>query len=248
MPTATFRFHGSLNFFLPRRLKNKEIVQEFDWKASIKDMVESIAPPHPEIELLVVNGTSVGWDYIVQPNDSIEAYPDYAKNNIPNKVQLIPPYPHKPRFVLDTHLGKLANYLRMLGFDTLYRNDYDDDELAEESHHQERILLTRDLGVLKRGLVIYGYFVRNTDPMKQIIEISERYHLKNHLEPFARCMACNGELVHVEKNSVLHLLAPDTANHFDKFHQCQACAKVYWRGGHHERMEKMIDMVMGNIP
>lgn len=247
MLSAKFRFHGSLNFFLPRKLKNKEITQAFDWKASIKDMVESIAPPHAEIELLVVNGVSVGWDYIVQENDNVDAYPDFEAIELPSKIRLIPPYPHKPRFVLDTHLGKLANYLRMLGFDTLYRNDYDDDELAEESHEQERILLTRDLGVLKRGLVVYGYFVRNTDPMKQIVEISERYELKNHLQPFARCMACNGELAPVEKDSILQLLAPDTAAHFDKFHQCQACAKVYWRGGHHERMEQMIDKVMGNI-
>jgi uncharacterized protein with PIN domain len=246
MPTARFRFHGNLNFFLPRRLKNKEIVQEFDWKASIKDMVESIAPPHPEIELILVNGKSVGWDYIVQADDTVDAYPDYTNDAIAEKVRLIPPYPHKPRFVLDTHLGKLANYLRMMGFDTLYRNDYDDDELAETSHHEERIVLTRDLGVLKRGLVIYGYFVRNTDPNKQLVEISERYGLKEHLQPFARCMACNGELLSVEKESILHLLAADTAAHFNKFQQCQACAKVYWRGGHHERMEKMIEAVMGN--
>jgi uncharacterized protein len=247
MPTARFRFYGSLNFFLPRRLKNKEIVQEFDWKASIKDMVESIAPPHPEIALILVNGRSVGWEYIVQTDDAVDVYPDYAVGDSPDAIHLLPPYPHKPRFVLDTHLGKLANYLRMMGFDTLYRNDYDDDELAETSHHEERIVLTRDLGVLKRGLVIYGYFVRNTDPNKQLIEISERYGLKNHLQPFARCMACNGELVSVEKDSILHLLAPDTIAHFDKFQQCQACAKVYWRGGHHERMEQMINMVMGNI-
>src|SRR5690606_8682000 len=108
------------------------------------------------------------WDYIVQDGDAIEVYPDFEAIDLPNKIRLLPAYPYKPRFVLDTHLGKLANYLRMMGFDTLYRNDYDDDELAEVSHHEERIVLTRDLGVLKRSLVIYGYFVRNTNPRQQI--------------------------------------------------------------------------------
>src|SRR5690606_8403323 len=144
MAKATFRVHGELNYFLPRRHKNQLIVHEFDWKASIKDMVESIAPPHPEIALLLVNGVSVDWDYIVQDGDAIEVYPDFEAIDLPNKICLLPSFPYKPRFVLDTHLGKLANYLRMMGFDTLYRNDYGDDELAEVSHHEERILLTRD--------------------------------------------------------------------------------------------------------
>ena len=164
MNKATFTFYSALKYFLPRHQKNKTIEYEFDWKASIKDMLEAIAPPHPEVALLVVNGQSVDWDYIVQDGDNIYAYPNFDTVDLSNKIQLIPPYQGRPKFILDTHLGRLASYLRMMGFDTLYKNDYADDVLAEVSAAENRILLTRDIGVLKRGIVTYGYFVRETNP------------------------------------------------------------------------------------
>lgn len=246
MKTANFTFHGALNYFLPRRQKNKTITQEFDWDGSIKDMIESIAPPHPEIELLVVNGQSVAWDYIVQDNDIVDVCPDYDAVNLADKIRLIPPYQGRAKFILDTHLGKLAAYLRMMGFDTLYRNDYEDDVLAEVSHHENRILLTRDMGVLKRGLVIYGYFVRNTDPRKRILEISQRYGLAEHIEPFARCMKCNGLMASVEKSDIIDEIPEGTASFYNEFRRCQSCQQIYWKGSHHEKMENLIDEVMNS--
>jgi len=243
MKTANFTFHGALNFFLPRRRKNKTIPFEFDWNGSIKDMVEAIAPPHPEIELMVVNGQSVGWDYIVQDNDTVDAYPDYESVELAEKIRLIPPYQGRPKFVLDTHLGRLAAYLRMMGFDTLYRNDYEDDELAEVSQAENRILLTRDVGVLKRGIVTYGYFVRNTNPQKRLHEISQRYGLAEQIEAFARCMKCNGIVEPVEKAEIIDQIPEDTASYYNEFQRCQSCGQIYWKGSHHQKMERLIDEV-----
>lgn len=243
MKTANFTFHGALNFFLPRRQKNKTVHYEFDWNGSIKDMVEAIAPPHPEIELIVVNEYSVGWDYIVQDKDIVHAYPDYDSVDLASKIRLIPPYQGRAKFVLDTHLGKLAGYLRMMGFDTLYRNDYEDDKLAEVSQAENRILLTRDVGVLKRGIVTYGYFVRNTDPRKRILEISQRYGLAAHIEPFARCMKCNGIVAPADKSQIISEIPEDTASYYDEFQRCQSCEQIYWKGSHHQKMERLIDEV-----
>ncbi len=246
MKRATFTFHGALNFFLPRHLKHQTITQEFTWRASIKDMIESIAPPHPEVELILVNGEAVAWGYIVQDGDTVAVYPDYAAVAMADKVRLVPVYPHRPRFILDTHLGRLASYLRMMGFDTLYRNDYEDDVLAEVSAEQERILLTRDVGVLKRGIVTYGYFVRNTQPRQRLIEISRRYNLADQIEPFKRCMTCNGLLQAVAKRAIVDAIPADTAASFDEFHQCQACRQIYWKGSHYEKMEALIADVIAH--
>jgi uncharacterized protein with PIN domain len=244
MPTAHFTFHGTLNYFLQRHQRNQTIHYEFDWKASLKDMLEAQGPPHPEVELVTVNGVSVGWETIVQPDDDIHAYDDYDGVDLAEKVRLIPPYPIRPKFILDTHLGKLANYLRMMGFDTLYRNDYDDDELAQVSHDETRIVLSRDFGVLKRGIVTYGYFVRNTDPTKQLVEISQRYGLAQQLEPFSYCMRCNGRVVTVSKQDVINHLPEDTAAYYEEFQQCQSCQQVYWKGSHHEKMERLLNLVI----
>ncbi|MEM4724977.1 MAG: Mut7-C RNAse domain-containing protein, partial [Candidatus Hadarchaeum sp.] len=163
----------------------------------------------------------------------------------PGKVRLRDPLVGRPSFVLDTHLGRLASYLRMLGFDTLYRNDYSDDELARISHDEKRILLTRDVGLLKRSVVTYGYFVRNTDPRKHLVEVMERFKLGKLVQPFRYCLKCNGLLIPVQKESVLDRLLPDTARYYDEFHLCQGCGQVYWKGSHYRRMQDFIAQVLG---
>jgi len=244
--TATFRFHGRLNYFLPPRQQHQTITHTFGWRASIKDMAESLGPPHAEMALLVVNGHSVDFEYIVQDGDEVEIHDDDKAVDVPDKIALRPPYPGKPRFILDTHLGKLAGYLRMLGFDTLYRNDYPDDVLAEVSHNEQRILLTRDIGVLKRSLVVYGYYMRETDPRKRITEIMTRYDLAAHVEPFKRCAKCNGLLHPVGKAAILDQLPAKTAEFYDEFHQCADCDQVYWKGSHFQRLEQFIDEITGD--
>lgn len=247
MSQAAFTFYGALNYFLHRRQKNKTITQSFDWRASVKDMIESIAPPHPEIELILVNGRSVGWEYIVQDGDDIHVYPDYDAVSLPDKVRLLPPYQGAPTFILDTHLGRLASYLRMMGFDTLYRNDYEDDVLAQISHDEGRILLTRDIGVLKRGIVVYGYFVRHTNPRQRLLEISRRYTLTPYVNAFGRCMACNGDLIMVDKAAIQAHIPKDTYAYYEDFQQCQRCHKIYWKGSHYVKMAAIIEDVLAQV-
>jgi uncharacterized protein len=244
MSHAYFQFHGEINDFLPRPLRHSVIDHTFDWKASIKDMVESLGVPHCEIELLVVDGKSVDFDYLVQPGVSVDVYDRSERFDLAHKVTLRPPLTAKTRFILDQHLGRLASYLRMMGFDTLYRNDYHDDELAEVSNTDQRVLLTRDLGLLKRSLVIHGRFVRETEPKLQIVEVVKRFNLVKYIIPFRRCLKCNGVLDPVDKADIVHQLPSRTAQFYDEFHLCLDCGQIYWKGPHYEQMQELMARVI----
>lgn len=175
MAQTTLRFYGPLNDFLPRSQRRKPFSNPFIHRVSVKDMIESLGVPHPEVDLLLVNSEPAPFSYLVQDGDFISVYPAfYSLAMAP--FSLVRPKPlTENRFVLDVHLGKLATSLRMLGFDTLYRNDYGDEELARISAEQDRILLTRDRGLLMRGLVDYGYYVRHTDSQLQLKEVAARF-------------------------------------------------------------------------
>ncbi len=244
MNHATFTFHPSLKFFLPRVKRRGPFQHTFEHRTSIKDMVESFGVPHPEIGLLVVNGESVDFGYMMADGDDVVVHGCEHDADVQPQVALRPPREGRTRFILDTHLGRLAAYLRMAGFDTLYRNDYPDDELARVAHDENRVLLTRDVGLLKRSLVTHGYFVRETKPRKRIIEVMRRYDLADEVQPFARCTKCNGLLNAVDKATVADDLPPRTAEYFDAFYQCEACAQVYWPGSHYEKMQALLAEVM----
>jgi hypothetical protein len=145
--------------------------------------------------------------------------------------------------VADTHLGTLARHLRLLGFDTAYRNDCGDDELADTSVMERRVLLTRDRGLLKRRAVTHGLFIRADDPDQQLIDVVRRLHLSGGLRPFSRCMACNGVIEPVDKALVAGRLEPRTRRDFDHFGLCGSCGRVYWEGSHHRRLLALVERV-----
>ena len=243
MPQAFFRFYSSLNDFLPPEWRQIKFLRKIKDRGSIKDAIEALGVPHPEIDLILVNGESVGFDYLVQEGDHISVYPQFTSLEV-GDVSLVRPEPlDEPRFVLDVHLGKLATYLRLLGFDALYRNDYDDDELAQISSEEQRILLTQDRGLLKRSKVIYGYSVRSDNPEEQTAEVLQRFNLNDAIAPLQRCPRCNGELVSVEKAAIEDQLPYYTRLSYDEFSQCQRCQQVYWKGAHYTRLQGLLERV-----
>lgn len=244
MAKAVFRFSAELNDFLPPSQRQVSFTHCFKERASVKDMIESLGIPHTEVDGILVNGKAVNFSYIVQDGDRIEVHPI---STAVEATPLIPVRPQPPpifRFVLDVHLGKLASSLRLLGFDTLYRNDYADEELAEISAYQQRMLLTRDKGLLMRSLVTYGYYVRATNPERQVVEVLRRFDLFRKVLPFQRCIRCNGLLEPVAKDSILDQLPEKTRLEIDEFHRCGECRQVYWRGSHYERMQQFIEGVL----
>ncbi|MBD1889516.1 Mut7-C RNAse domain-containing protein [Coleofasciculus sp. FACHB-SPT9] len=249
MAKADFNFYAELNDFLPRKKRDVTITHVFEERASIKDTIESFGVPHPEVDYIEVNGKPVDFSYIVTDSDRIHVYPISAATEKTSSVSLVRPQPLKfPRFVLDIHLGKLATSLRMLGFDTLYRNDYDDLELAQISASEERILLTRDKGLLMRSLVTHGYYVRETNPERQVGEIMGRFALIEFVKPLQRCLRCNGLLEPVDKESILDQVPPNIQQSIDEFSRCRECDRVYWKGTHYEQMQQFIQGIIFSKP
>ena len=248
MCQAGFRFYAELNDFLPPGRKQVAFTHHFKGRVSIKDMIESLGVPHTEVDLILINGASVDFSYLVRDGDRISVYPVFESFDITPLVHLRPKPLRDPRFVLDIHLGKLAAYLRMLGFDALYRNDYADDELARISSRERRTLLTKDRGLLKRNLVTHGYCVRETNPREQVIEVLRRFDLYRLIAPFRRCIRCNGWLEPVPKDEIMHRLPPQTGQYYDDFRMCQSCGQLYWKGSHYQRMQQLIEYVLQQNP
>lgn len=240
--TARFRFFGDLNDFLPVSQQQRTLDYSFRGAPAVKDSIEAIGVPHPEVYFLQANGTPVDLSYRLTDGDHVSVYP-LLREALPTNGLLRSPPPAVPDFVLDTHLGQLARYLRMLGFDTCYQNDRADSKLARIAEEENRVLLTRDLGLLKRSRVVYGAFVRATDPEWQVKEVLARYALHDAARPMTRCLKCNGILHPVDKADVLDDLPPRTRTHFDEFFQCARCEQVYWKGSHYERMQRFIERV-----
>lgn len=206
---------------------------------SVKDVVESAGVPHPEIALLLVDGASVDFAHLIRGGERIAAYPPFHTIDIATVSRVAPP-PPAPRFVCDVHLGKLARRLRLLGFDTWYRADADDDELATVAAASERILLTRDRELLMRRVVTHGYCPRSDDADAQTAEVLDRFGMLDAPEPLSRCARCNGLLRPVDKGNVWELLPPRTRVEHDQFVQCERCAQVYWPGSHTVRIAEFI--------
>lgn len=241
MPTVQFRFYEELNDFLARECRGTGFEHEFHRRASIKDMIEALGVPHTEVELILVNGESVDFSYRVHDGDRISVYPMFESLDISPVLRVRRRPLRRPRFVADGHLGRLARYLRLMGFDTLYRNDYGDPELAEISSREERTLLTRDRGLLKRRIVTHGCYLHHDRPRDQLRELFARLDLYALVRPYSRCANCNGVLQDVDKEAIAGRLAPKTRQYYQHFRQCAGCGQVYWQGSHFTRMHKLVE-------
>lgn len=238
--TISIRFYEELNDFLKPEQKKQTFEHNFKGMPNIKDVIESLGVPHTEVDLIIVNGQSVDFNYKPNQNDHISVYPIFESFDISPIIRLRAKPLRETKFVLDVHLGKLARYLRLLGFDVLYNNNYRDDELIEIAQNENRILLTRDINLLKNKMVTHGYWLRNTVTKQQLKEIVLRFNLQTNIISFTRCLECNGILQKVDKKRIEKLLPEQVANHFEKYHECSLCHKVYWEGSHYDKLKDFI--------
>jgi uncharacterized protein len=228
--TARFLFHGSLNDFLRPAKRHTWLPYTFGGKPSVKDSIEAIGVPHLEVREIVVNGEVVTFSYGLQHGDEVQVYPyDGREEELLSGIATC-------RFVLDVHLGTLARSLRMLGFDTVYENTLTDKAIAGIAQAEQRIVLTRDVNLLKHKAIPVGYWLRSQHTEEQLQEVIRRFRLLRQIRPFTRCMVCNGKIAVVPKDIVIDQLPPKTRLYFDEFYQCSDCSRVYWKGSHYERM------------
>lgn len=208
---------------------------------SVKDVVESVGLPHPEIDLLLVDGQVVGFGHRMVGGERVAVYPPLTRLRPHGALWPTPPEPR--RFVLDVHLGTLARRLRLLGFDSWYATDADDDRLARVAVAEERILLTRDRGLLMRRAIVHGYCPRSDDPEEQAEEVSDRYGLAGRAAPLSRCVRCNGRLSAVPLAHVAHRVPRRSRRAFDRFARCDACGQVYWPGSHLDAVDGFLGRI-----
>lgn len=237
---ARFRFYEELNDFLPPERRKRDLDYRFDGHPGIKDPIEALGVPHTEVELIVVNGESVGFDYRLRDGDRVAVYPVFESFDVTPLVRLRQRPLRHTAFMVDANLGKLARRLRLLGFDAAYCRDCDDAEVVRRGVGERRIILTRDRRLLHHKVITHGYWVRGVAVDAQVREVLARFDLAAAIRPFHRCIDCNGRVVEVDKAAVIDELEPLTRKYYDDFHRCEACGKVYWRGSHAARLEALI--------
>ncbi len=234
------RFYAELCDLLPRRHRSGRIVHPWVPTQSVKDLVESYGVPHTEVEVILADGRSVGFDHRPTAGARVSVYPVFESFDVRPLLRLRPEPLRQTRFVLDVHLGKLARHLRLLGFDSRYANGATDDDLVAIAATERRILLTRDRGLLQRKAVTHGYLLRSDRPRAQVQEVVRRFQLGGSIEPFTRCPACNGRLEDVAKATIEDRLPPGTRRSYERFRTCPDCGRDYWRGAHHERLARLV--------
>ena len=228
--TAFFRFHDELEDFLAPAQRKQVLDYHFRDHPGIKDPIETFGVPHSEVALIQVNGKASGHKYKLQSGDLVEVYP-LARAQAREIIQNV--FNGDPGFVVDTNLGKLARWLRLLGFDTRWRNDYADSEVVRLGVEENRIILTRDRRLLFHKIIVYGFWVRAVNPDKQIRETVRRTGIAGHIRPFHRCLECNGLVHPVAKSTVIAGLEPLTKKYYDEFFKCEYCNRIYWKGSHY---------------
>jgi uncharacterized protein len=270
MTAVVLRFYAELNELLSIEHRGGEFEQHFIGRRSAKDLIESLGVPHTEVGLILCNGEPCGLDEIVGDGDRLAVYPVFRSLDVvvggPGDAAALPgsaaggggPGDRRTRtgpdaspgqgggdeglrFVADVHLGRLAACLRLAGFDTAYRNDWDDAMLAGIAAREKRVLLTRDRGLLMRSAVTRGYLVRENAPRAQLREVVARFGLGSRLRLHARCSVCNGAVEPVPKQEVEADLQPLTRVHYQEFWRCTRCGKVYWKGSHWRSLQKLFD-------
>lgn len=252
MYNITIRYYEELNDFLPLDKRKQDIPFSFTGRRSVKDLIESMGVPHVEVDLILANGNSVDFSYIINDGDRISVYPVFESMDISEVTRLRPSPLRDTKFVLDVHLRKLSRRMRLLGFDTDYEEHRDDALLAEISERENRILLTCDRQLLMRKTVSRGIIIRSRDPEEQIIEVIERLQLKPLISPFSRCIECNGLLADVNTGSAgfesfKSRIPPGVLEWCSEFYHCPSCGRIYWRGSHYERLKERVERITGGL-
>jgi uncharacterized protein with PIN domain len=236
-------FRGNLNYFLKEAHRRQPVRCMVDRKTSVKDVIEARGVPHPEVDLILVEGEPVDFSFLLETESELDVYPVSTQHPPSSRLQ----ERGICSFVADGHLGKLTRDLRLLGIDVAYQNDVDDRDLLAVMQRENRVLLTRDRRLLMHAVVKNGYFPRSQRPLEQTVEIIHRFELEASILPFSRCLRCNGVLRPAKKETVIDQLQPLTRLYYDEFSQCPICGQTYWRGSHLLKLENRVKTIRNAV-
>jgi len=242
--TATFRFYEELNDFLARPLRRRAFSCPCAHSATTKHMIEALGVPHTEVELILVNGESVGFDRVLADGDRVAVYPKFEALDVTPLLRVRARPLRTMRFIADAHLGGLAQLLRLAGFDTLYDNHFADDEIETLAASEDRIVLTRDRELLKRRTITHGCYVRALKPQAQMREIVDRLDLATSVRAFRLCLSCNAPLRRIDKAEAAGRAPEGVLERHSQFVTCDVCRRVFWEGTHWQRMRTLIDSLV----
>ena len=245
---SDFRFYAELKDFLRPSQAHGAFQYRYHGTPAVKDAIEALGVPHTEVDLILVNGESVGFGHRLRPGDRVAVYPVFEALDIAGLTHLRQQPLREPRFICDVHLGKLARRLRLLGFDTTYNNSATDPEIVATALAEYRIIVTRDHGILKQRVVTHGYLVRSNLVTEQVVELLDRFDLRGRIKPLSRCARCNGMIEAVAKPEVEHELPSRTRRHYESFNRCQHCGAIYWRGAHAAALDAWIGQLNAVAP
>jgi uncharacterized protein with PIN domain len=203
--------------------------------------------PHTEVDCILADGQSVEFSFQPQQTTVIEVYPSIAEVKTARIKKLKPRLSRQLKFVVDVHLGKLARYLRILGIDTAYKNDFTKDDIIKISCQEKRVILTRSVSLLKSKVVKRGYFVRANVPSRQINEIIKEFGLISKIKPLSRCLECNGMIKTIAKSKIIDQLPVLTKVYYNRFYICSSCGKIYWKGTHFKGLAKFVFRLSGHL-
>jgi uncharacterized protein len=242
--TATFRFYEELNDFIAKPLRRREFSCVCARAATTKHMIEALGVPHTEVELILVNGESVGFERVLEDGDRVSVYPKFEALDVTPLLRVRTEPLRTIRFVADAHLGGLAHLLRLAGFDTLYDNHYADEAIEALASSEARIVLTRDRELLKRRTISHGCYVRALKPQIQLREVFDRLDLARSVRPFRLCLTCNAPLRRIEKSEIAARVPEGVFERQALFVTCDVCNRIFWEGSHWKRMRALVDSLV----
>ncbi|MFF8231291.1 Mut7-C RNAse domain-containing protein [Streptomyces caelestis] len=236
-PEIRVEFAPELHVFVPQARRAGALRATTDGVSSLGHVVESLGVPLTEVGTLVVDGHEVPVSHVPAAGESVTVRTVARPQRVPGAPLC---------FLLDVHLGTLARRLRLLGVDTAYEStDIGDPALAARSAAEQRVMLSRDRGLLRRRELWAGAFVYSTRPEEQLRDVLDRF--QPELRPWTRCTACNGLLRQATKDEVADQLKHGTHATYDVFAQCTKCGRAYWKGAHHEQLEAIVERALAEF-
>ena len=231
-------FDSVLDFFLAEPHQGRNLAYPLTRSASVKDIIESLGVPHTEVGRICFNNREIDFAFVPDMPGNLHVHSIDPPFDVLTPSLLRPEPLDRIWFIADVNVLKLGRLLILLGFDVAFSSSFTDEQIADLSESESRIVLTRDTTLLKRKKIMFARRIRSNLPYDQVVEVMDFFGLRDQTAFFSRCTQCNQPLAKVPKTDILHRLEPKTQKYFFDFFQCPECQKIFWKGSHYDAMKE----------